>query len=300
MYKGIKKTKRSKGYFLDAIQAVEDKEKSTYFPNGLSLLGVYLDTDFLSMSQVLADPYIKVNLEDDVGLSLDIRLKPESKDDPAVTMLGMALEATDTGLFMTPERLSEEELTERKAVKEMSSRIMPKGALNLGEDPVVTLFFAEGSIYLQRFKVLGEEYYAFSVEESATLDDDIYEHTLYMLFKVRGSSFETFFSPLVGENLDLRVTKRMLEGITQKNISGFFIGGISVVNEEFGTQTFAVTSTKAIYDPDKEILEILTKDTNYIIYMDFVNHSEVLVNDGGKYSVVLTMKNGTKVYIYMG
>lgn len=301
MYSDINKVKRSKRYLIDAIKSVKKKEESKYFKEGLSLLGVYLDSDFIVLSQVLAEPQLEVNLEDDVGITLDITLKPETREDPILDLLAVALEATDTGMFMyQPGGEDEEEIKQNKMLRELSTMMIPRGTEGFEEDPVVTLFFGEDSIYLQRYKLLGEEYYLFSLTERSKLDKEVYEHTLNILFKEKGSSYETFYSPLVGHKLDKRVTHRMLQGMSNKNITGMFVGGVAVVKKGFRAETFAVTNSDIRYDKEERLLSLRTLDTHYLIELDALESSEVRVNDAGKYTIVLNLENNTQLYIYMG
>lgn len=300
MYRDIKKVSRSKGYLIDAIKAVKNGEDSKYFKEGLELVGVNLDSDFLMMSQVLADPYLSINLNDDVGLTFEIRLKPENDKDPILEVLELVLETTSTGMFQggnnttTSETIGEEELVK------LSSMLVPSESIGIGNDPLVTLFFSEDSVKLQRFKLLEDNYYLFSLTDSAQLDVDIYEHTLNILFKDRDSSFETFFSAFVGSNLGKRETHRILESISQNNITGFFVGGVSLKVPSIDTLTYSTSNTRMIYDPEGEKLTIRTGDTSYIGELSRLRHAEVRVNDVGKYTVALHFAGDVELDIYMG
>lgn len=300
MYKDIKKVSRSKGYFIDAIKAANDKENSRYFPEGLELIGVNLDSDFLKMSQVLAEPQITLNLADDTGITIDITLKPESEDDPVLDILKMVIDSTSTGMFMGNARANLMDEAEQAEVNRLSSMMMPKALSANDTDPEVTLFFDEDSVYLQRFKILGEEYYLFSLTEKAILGEDYYEHTLNILLKEKSSSIETFFSSFVGHNLGKRETHRLLESISQNNISGFFVGGLSYVSDKIDSLTYGISNTRMIYQADEGTLTIRTTDTSYIVRLSEVAHSEVKVNGAGKYTVKLNFRGGALLNIFMG
>lgn len=303
MYKGIKKEERSKGYFLDAITAVKYPEESRYFKEGLSLLGVYLDSDYLLSSQVLADPYLSVNLKDEVGITLDIKLRPEDDENPLIGILRKVLDTTSSGIFQDFSERPEEDKKKQEELSKLTSLMMPKTIQKRPEDPIVTLFFGEDSVRLQRFKMLGENYYLFSLTDISTLSDGTYEHTLNIMFKDRDSSHETFFSGLVGSKLNINVTRRILESISQKNITGFFIGGATLNSEVSRMTTYALSSSELIYynnEEDVERLQISTADTAITIDVEDINYTKVEVNSAGKYTLIFDLKWNSKLYLYLG
>lgn len=300
MYSDIKKVSRTKNYLLDAIQAVSDETKSSYFKEGLELVGVNLDTDFLKVSQVIADPYLSVNLEDDVGITIDIRLKPEDEDDPLLDILELVMERTDTGMFQGFKELSGLNEKEEKEVAMLSSMFLPQTAREKKSDPLVTLFFDKDSIELQKFKLLGEDYYAFSLTERAQLDEEVYEHTLNILLKDRNSTFETFFSAFVGEDLGKRETHRILESISQNNITGMFIGGASLKTPYINSLTYAYTSANLIYNPEEKMVTVRTGETSYSINLSNLKDTEVRVNEVGKYTLSLQFSRGIQLDIFIG
>lgn len=300
MYSGINKVERSKEYLIDAIQAAKDKEKSRFFPEGLSLVGVNLDSDFLKMSQVLAEPQLTISLDDDVGITINITLKPENQEDPIMDILSLAFDSTSTGMFMGGGKLSSEDEKDKEELAKLSSLMVAKGAADFNEDPEVMLFFSEDSVRLQRFKLLGEEYYAFSLTEEADIAGEPYKHTLNAVFKEKSSSHETFLSAFVGEKLHKRETLRLFESISQNNITGFFIGGISMKSPELEVLTYAMSSTLMNYTQETEMLSIRTGDSTFLVDVDKLQRTEVKVNEAGKYIIILGMVGNKELHIYMG
>lgn len=301
MYKDLVKEKRTARYFFDAIKATTRTEEndSRYFKEGLSLVGVYLDSDFLSTSQVLAEPSLQVeDINSDNGITVTTRLKPENKEDPLLDILGLALEATNTGMFMKTEVLTETEKKELKEIQKLSTYILPKAITEDSATQDVTLFFNKDSVSLQKFKMIGQTYYLFSLTERDELDGKDYEHTLYTLFKDRDSSNETFFSSLVGYKLNRNVTRRVLESIAVKNITGMFLGGLTINTDSVRVATYAITNTGLSYTWDE--VYVSTADSSLTIKTKDIEHSEVFVNEAGKYTFRLELKGSEEVYIYLG
>lgn len=299
MYDDIKKQERTKNYFLDAIKGASNPEESNYFSQGLNLIGVYFETPYLINSQVLAEPYLDINLEDEVGLTVEVTLKPEDKEGTELSILDKILERTRMGTLHESNTMSDEDQEQLNRIRAMSDYIVPKEMAEDSNNREVTLHFSEDSVSFQKFKMVDDNYYLFTLEETGLIGKEDYEHSLYILFKDKNSSYETFFSNFVGEDLNLSVTKRILESISQTNITGMFLGGASTLSKVLRTTSIAISTTDINIDEDEEVY-ITTVDSTIQFSLDDIKNSEVKNTSAGKYTLIIYLKDSTDIYIYLG
>lgn len=191
----------------------------------LTLVGSYYETPFLP-GTILSEPSVNVRgLNNDTDeLAFTVTLKPIPTELPKVEQLEKFLQVTNMGyIFDKPDTMPELAAGMTKAQAFMAQNSMMSEVQNY--DLVITM----SSPVVTRVDTVinGVRYWQYKITDTLTESGaDIYSHSVYLLFKERKSDGENFYSGLVNQTLNKRDSKKVLDIISDLNITGLFIGGL--------------------------------------------------------------------------
>lgn len=222
----LEKKNKTLRNFKEAVRATGGKVNNS-FKNPLALVGAFYDTTFLPKT-ILSEPSVAVQNLDDSSkdISFVVTLKPMPEDVDSLHNLDNFLNIVNMGdLFTSPASLS----TGGKPLTPTQSYLAQNSVFSDVQNYELGISMIEPTVERVDTVINGVKYWQFTVTDSVSQDgEEVYKHAVHFLFKEKTGEGENFFSSLVGKQLNKRDTFKVLDTLEGKNLSGFFLGGVTI------------------------------------------------------------------------
>lgn len=232
-------TKKTLKNFLEASYASNGQVNNT-FKTPLSYIGTYYESNFIP-GNVLAEPNLNIEVLEGKDIHFELVLKPEPSQIEMLTMADNYLQTLSKGFFgERPEKVEAVAPTSDVVKNYLTQNSFASDVQNYP----LHIYLNEPEVYRQDTVINGVPYIQYTLIDRYDFGNEVtFEHKVHCLFKEKTSEGENFFSALVGKELSKKDAKKVLDILSDKNITGFLIGGymFGKPKEELA-KTFAIGS----------------------------------------------------------
>lgn len=293
MYNDIVAKKRSYNYFRDAIQSTNEEHDSKFFEDGLNIIGVHYKAPNILSDKVLAEPMVDISFEKKKTFGIDVVLKPELGEEYSISLLDTTLRSLGIGeVYNNPQ---EDIMQENSGIADF---FVPKALEANKTDQVVTTTFNKEDIKLRTFRLFEKTYYAFELTYEKDIAGEPVQQIMTVLFKDKESTSETLFSALIGKKLGRREVNRVLESVSERNITGMFVGGATYKGRYSVISSLSLTPS--VLSWSSPILTYFSEETTITTNINRMDFGEIKVDSGGGYTLRIHFLNGDQLNILIG
>lgn len=267
----------------------------------LSYVGTYYESPMLDKN-INATPTLGVNLSDKGLLELVVALKPNVGNEvEQVKLLEKYIGALNMG-FINPKA---DPFKAKNAHGTPISKFLAQNSITSEiRDYELSILMDSPTVTRIDTVINGIKYWQYTIEESFDFGDAVkYSHKVHALFKEKTSDGENFFSALVGKSLSRRDSLKTLEVITERNLSGFFIGGfrshtLGIDSKKIYLNFYGTTDNISIRRTKKAYL-INLHNGGVIIPLDTIKQVSVSRASSGKYTLIIHA-DGMDTELFLG
>lgn len=301
MLKNIKGRELSYNHFLDAVTACEYPDRSKYFKQQLSLVGVYYGNPL--ESKILAEPVLEVMpSEDNVGLA-NIVLEPDNNQREGLDILNLVLHQAGIGVIIKDNTNVIDDLeyyydVELADMKDYFSRNTIMEQVN---DYGLAFVVTEDKVEQKRYKINGVQYYAYTLYSKGKVGEEEYTQTLTALFKDKQYDGETFLTQFIDEDIGKADGVKLLDTIANENLSSQAVGTVSFESNKepsFNGFSVAFTSPTELHEVDG-VYSFETLETRIVFKREDIVGVQVTMVDNKSYYVLAVITKHNTLNIFM-
>lgn len=269
-----------------------------------SLVGVYFDSPFMS-EQILAEPMITFTKGKAKVYQAMITVKPTKEDADNIERMQWYLQTSGMGAVMDNPKPEMDTSTIKAGLNPFSQYLLQQTPFSDIQNYDMLMTFVDPTVQRSSFMLNEVPYHHYTV--TAPINHEIGDglnHTLHLLFKPKTSDGENFFSALVNKELNKADAKKVLSTIADKNFTGLFIGGADVERKGSGIRTnlwsFSGIELHEMTHEGGQSFILGFIEGGLGINSNKIASMKVTRDDDYKYHLVLTMRDGAFVTIYIG